>query len=89
MESLEQSEMEDKLVQTADYFQEKLDFDDDEAEEQVWNTRSQLFKKLIEENADLFFNELEEWNIANEERTEQEQNKAITFGSNVKNYFNR
>jgi hypothetical protein len=68
MESLEQSEMEHKLVKTADYFQEELDFDDDEAEEQACNTRSQLFKKLIE-------NELEDRNIANEERTEQNKTK--------------
>jgi hypothetical protein len=85
MVSIDESDLENKLIQTVVYFKDQLDFDDDEAEEHTWNTRANLFKTLVNENEDLFLSEKEDREYADQESVEQEESKNSNF-TGLKNY---
>lgn len=66
-EAYECDEIAKKLEKTIEYFQYKLDYEKDEAEENAWDSRKYLFKKLLTKNEDLYNEEYEERTTGDEE----------------------
>lgn len=56
--ALYRSKLNDKINATVNYYEHKMSFDNDEAEEMAWSTRAFLFKKLLINNEDLFDKEM-------------------------------
>ncbi len=57
--ALRASRLEDKLINTQEYYEREVNCGEKEAAEVAWDSRKFLFRKLIDKNPDLFQNEID------------------------------
>jgi hypothetical protein len=67
--ALESSDLNEKLEKTKEYYEDKMNFEEDEAQEMAWTTRTHMFKKLLLQNEDLFDSEIESRKLEDDEET--------------------
>jgi len=77
-----QSELSNKIDETVEYFEDKLNHDKDEALQNAWKNREFQFKKLLQKNKDLFHEKLN-----NETKNTDDVDEGAATTSMYQNYY--